>query len=155
MTRFIGVIKRWWIVALVFTLALSLTSCAKRKKEPFIGDGLSSCEGNLGSFYIAVRPQGVSGLYQILVEPVGLDEPGDIAQITLVNGDNSYKPLLKEVVLVPNQVIYAGTVSEDDLDSYNYVDISLIDDTGAGYLDQAPEKVSTCDLPGVGEDLTE
>jgi len=155
MGRLFVVAKRWWILALVFTLALSLTSCSKKKKAVGPNYGFTYCDGTLGSFDVYVIPkQGTTGYYELSIIPVQLDDPGDIVQVTIANGSRAYKSLVHQVVAVNDQEIYAGTLSEADLDGYDILDISLFDGSGVGYLEQAPAKYATCELPLPGDDLS-
>lgn len=59
-------VNKWWVLVVVAALALSLTSCGKRRTT-LMGGGLS-CTGELGEFTVAIEPSG-NGLYSLLWVP--------------------------------------------------------------------------------------
>ncbi len=149
--------KRWWLIALVFTLALSLTSCSKRLPQDLQSGpvyGFGYCDGSMGAFDVYVIPsQTDSSTYQLAIIPVSLDQPGDIVRIDLANSSPSYKSEVSELVLQPNQEINAGYLTDSDLQSYNILSITPYDGSGATYLEQAGEKDAICNLPLPGDGM--
>jgi len=143
--------KRWWMVALVFALALSLTSCSRKSLVPQNGYGLGYCDGTLGSFDVYVYPSSTSGLYQVSVIPVSLDAEGDIVTMATANSsDMSYKVLQTEVVVYSNQEILAGTLTDTELEHFDKFAISSYV-PGVAWAEQQPEKDAICWLPLPGE----
>jgi hypothetical protein len=153
MGRVVLMMKRWWMVALVFTLALSLTSCSRKALAPQTGYGLGYCDGTLGSFDVYVYQTSTAGIYQVSVIPVSLDQPGDIVSITVANASLAYKVLQNQVVLFNDNEILAGTLTDTELELYDQLAITPYDSSGATWLEQAPEKDAVCYLPLPGEGI--
>jgi hypothetical protein len=152
MTRnFVLVMKRWWMVALVFTLALSLTSCSRKSLIPQSGYGLGYCDGTLGSFDVYVYPTASSGVYQVSVIPVSLDAPGDIVSITVANQSLQYRELQTQVVLNNDMEILAGTLTDTELEAYDIIAITPYQ-PGVTFLEATPEKDAVCRLPLPGDE---
>lgn len=146
----VRVMKRWWLIALVFTLALSLTSCAKRNADLQSGPnyGFGYCDGTLGSFDIYVIPSPSDpNMFQLAIMPVSLTDPGDIVQVVMANQSPSYQIVDTEAVLQPNQELDAGYISATDLSNYNILSIVPFDGTGQTFLQQSPNEDVTCSLP--------
>ena len=154
MGRIVVMMKRWWVLALVFTLALSLTSCSKRKKQLQTADyGFGYCDGTIGSFDIYVIPSKSSpGMYELSIIPVQLDAPGDIAKITIASQNLSYKEVVPQVVLQNEQEIFAGNITESDLQNYEILAITPWE-AGVTFLEQETDKDALCSLPlpGTGD----
>lgn len=150
--------KRWWITALVFTLALSLTSCAKKQLN--IQDatfGERSCDGTLGNFdvYLIASQSGgnFNGTYQIAIVPVTLSSPGDIVSITLSNvGVTAYRTLIDQVVVNTDQEIDTGIISAADVQTYDVLAITPYQ-PGVPFPAQQNEKDTLCYLPQLGDGL--
>ncbi|MFM8316208.1 MAG: hypothetical protein ACKOA8_18165, partial [Deltaproteobacteria bacterium] len=96
-------VRKWWLMALVCTLALSLTSCAKRRLYNLSGAyGFTQCDGNGWSFDVySVRSQTQAGAVELIIMPVSINTPGDIASVTIANQQQGYKQLVSQVVLYP------------------------------------------------------
>ena len=154
MGRFVLMMKRWWLIALVFTLALSLTSCSKKvydlQSSPDYGFGY--CDGTLGNFdvYVARSRQDPS-LYELVIVPVQLADPGDIARINIANRNPSYREVVHEVVLNPEEQIFAGYLTEEDLQTYDILAITPFDGSGQTFLEQQTDKEAICNLPLPGD----
>lgn len=143
--KMVLVMKKWWLTVLVFTCALSLTSCSKKKSELLqSGPGYTQCAGSMGDFDIYVYPsEKTGGMYDVYVVPYQLSEAGDIASITVANSSGAYKQLIPQVVLQPNQQIYCGQLTESEIDYYDLIDITSFDPT-TNYAQANPEKYTTC-----------
>lgn len=143
--------KRWWILALVFTLALSLTSCSRGpSKDLQNGYGLGYCDGTIGSFDVYVYKTASTGIYQVSVIPVSLDSPGDIVSITVANQGLAYKELQTQVVLFQDREILAGTLTDTELETYEMLAITPYQ-PGVSFLEATPEKDAVCYLPLPGD----
>ena len=145
-------IKKFWIIAAVFTLALSLTSCAKKKKEILQADyGFMQCDGTIGSFDVyLVKSKSTPGLFELSIMPVQVDAAGDIASITIASNTRAYKQLLPQVVLNNQQEIYAGILTEADLQQYDILAITPYDPS-TNFADQVPAKEAFCQIPQPGD----
>lgn len=144
--KMVLVMKKWWLTVLVFTCALSLTSCSKKKSDELLqgGVGYTQCAGSMGDFDIYVYPsEQVAGMYDLYVVPYQLSAAGDIASITVANSSGYYKQLVAQVVLQPNQQIYAGQLTENEIETYDLIDITSFDPT-TNYAQANPEKYTTC-----------
>ena len=150
MGKFVVMMKRWWVLALVFTLALSLTSCSKRKSNLQAADyGFGYCDGSIGSFDVYVIPsKGSPGLYELSIIPVSVNA-GDIAKIVVLNQSLSYKPMLNQVVLQNEQEIFAGHLTESEVSSYDTLAIIPWDPSQENVtpIEQNNDKDALCALP--------
>lgn len=141
-------IKRWWLTAVVFTCALSLTSCSKKKPgnellsaEP----GYTQCAGTIGDFDIWLYASDKHvGMYELYVIPYQLDAAGDIASITVANSSLAYKQLVTQVVLNPDQTIFAGYLTEQEVENYNIIAITPYDPT-TNFASSVSEKDAFCE----------
>lgn len=78
-------LKKWWMLALVVTLALSLTSCSKKPRNNGLYSGSEiDCAGDDWSFYVALQAQG--NYYYLVIEPYSLNQEGDFSQIAIAQG---------------------------------------------------------------------
>ena len=59
-------VKKWWMIVLVATLALSLTSCGRRRTNLLSG-GIQ-CAGDLGDFDVALYPAG-NNQFEVVIVP--------------------------------------------------------------------------------------
>ena len=152
MGRFKIVVKRWWVLALVLTLALSLTSCGKRRQVASNGNyGYSECSGTIGAFDIYSFPNG-DGTYDLSIIPFELDAEGDVASIYL--SDESfvrYRTGLSEVVLQLDDEITINRISEADLER-GVLAIIPWDPQGEVLPNRQVEKDATCYIPYPGDD---
>jgi hypothetical protein len=148
--------RKLWLMALVLTLALSLTSCAKRKAFNLSAAyGYSQCDGNNWSFDVYVfRSQAQTGAYDLVIMPVSIDTQGDIASVTIGNSQLGYKQLINQVVLNDGQEINAGVLSSADLNNYPILAITAFDAT-TNFVSSSPGKASYCYLPAPGDGVSQ
>ena len=144
-------IKKWWVLALVVTLALSLTSCGKKKKQTTGNYGVSECAGTIGDFDVYTMPSsGKAGYYDVIVLTYQIAQPGDIATITIADSVGlGYKTLASQVVLQDEDEIFAGTISEAELQKYDTISITPFT-TQTNFAEQNSEADATCELPLIG-----
>src|SRR5688572_30234338 len=118
--------KKICFIVFVMTLALSLTSCAKKKSSLLTGApgyGFGYCDGSLGQFDIYVIPvNNQPGIYQVSVIPYQVI-PGDIVRIAIANSSLSYRELVNQTVVNPNVEIQAGYITDSDLQFYDILAI--------------------------------
>jgi hypothetical protein len=145
-----SMMKRWWIVALVFTLALSLTSCSRKSLIPQSGYGLGYCDGTLGSFDVYVYQTSTAGIYQVSIIPVQLDAPGDIVSVVVANQSLQYRELQTQVVVNNDMEILVGTLTDTELEAYDILAITPYQ-PGVTFLEATPEKDAVCRLPLPGD----
>jgi len=151
-------IKKWWVIAVVFTLALSLTSCSSKSKNKFsTGDAYVECNGSYFQFDVTVAPSS-SNAYDLIVTPVAFSDPNDQGAIATVaiahQASGDYDVLKNEVVLVQNRPIYLPGLTLDDLDNFDTVLIvpfSNNDLPNATLLERDGEKATACELPYPGD----
>lgn len=150
MGRFVVMMKRWWVLALVFTLALSLTSCSKRKSNLQSANyGFGYCDGSFGSFDVYVIPsKGSPGMFELSIIPVQVTA-GDIAKIVVLNQNLSYKPMISQVVLQSEAEIFAGYLSEAEVNSYDTLAIIPWDPNQENVtpIEQNNDRDALCALP--------
>lgn len=154
--KLINLMRKWWLMALVGTLALSLTSCAKRRNFNLSGAyGFTQCDGANWSFDVyTIRSQSQPGSVELVIMPVSIDTPGDIASVTIGNSQNGYRQLIQQVVLNPEQEIPAGMLTNADL--YNYPILAITNyDPSTNFINQNAQKSAFCEIPlpgdGVGQ----
>jgi len=148
----VRMMKKWWLIALVITLALSLTSCGKRKPvQPQGSDyGLEYCDGDLGSFDIYVFPSSSPGLYEVSIIPVSVADPGLVARVNIANQSRDYRELVHEVVLEPEHEIAGILLTDSDLQTYNIIAITQFEEGGVSFLNGSGEGANFCYLPMPG-----
>jgi len=108
----------------------------------------TQCDGANWSFDVYLIPStSPIGSYKIVIMPVSIDTPGDIASVTIANDlQNGYKHLVSRVVLYPNKQIDAGVVSFAQLKEYPILAITSYE-AGANFFQQTPVKSTFCELP--------
>ncbi|NBY19330.1 hypothetical protein EBQ74_03600 [bacterium] len=150
--KLINLMRKWWLMALVCTLALSLTSCAKRRNFNLSGAyGFTQCDGANWSFDVyTIRSQSQPGTFELLIMPVTIDTPGDIASVTIANQQNGYRQLVSQVVLYAEQEIYAGVLTSADLNNYPILAITNFDPS-TNFINQNAQKASFCEIPLPGD----
>ena len=149
--RTVNIFKKWWVVALVFTLALSLTSCSKNYKN-LSGDGEAfTCSGPAWSFEVKVTNSIYgTGLYDILVTPKELGQyNGDIAQVVLANQTGQYETKKAQVVLVTDSQFTIQGIPITELQNYDVLAIAQYE--ASGFLDGDSSKTTFCNLPQPGQ----
>ncbi len=152
MGRVVTMKKKWWMLAVVFALALSLTSCSRRGSGQFSNYGVNYCDGTLGQIDVYTVASGSqAGTFQVVLIPISLTAPGDVVTVTAVNqGTLAYKTLLQEVALNVNQEITAGYLTESELQNYDMIAITSYIG-GVDFLSANPAKDAICGLPLVGD----
>jgi hypothetical protein len=147
--------KRGIITGLLVALAIWSGGCAKPNPQDLQSlpqYGFGYCDGSLGSFdvYTIRSPQDYT-MFQLVIIPVNLENPGDIVRIDIANQAPAYRELVHETVLQPNQEISAGYLSMTDLQTYTILSISPFDGSGATFLQQTPSTSALCNLPDPGD----
>lgn len=153
----VSFMKKWWVIAVVFALSLSLTSCARRRPTGlYSGYGINYCDGTMGQIDVytsTVETQ--ADTYKIILMPVALATPGDIVSVTVVNQSTlAYKTLLPQVVLNVDQQVNAGYLSGAELNQYDLIAITTFT-PGMNFLEATPEKDAICGLPFPGDGVTQ
>lgn len=149
--KLVAIFRKWWLIALVMTLAMSLTSCANRQRMNYADYGWLPCQGPLGYFEVyVINSPTQPGTYQLSVIPVSVSQPGDIVTVTVANRSNAYQEKVSQVVLVPNQEIAAGYLTQSDLSTFKTVAITPFQ-AGANFLDASTPYDTYCSLPGLGD----
>ncbi len=149
----LSAMKKWWMMAVVFALALSLTSCSSRSRQNFTYGINRECAGTMGEIDIYTIPvQGQIGYYKIVIVPATLSAPGDVATITVVDQASlAYQELKRQVVLNVDQEITAGVLSEAELATYDLIAITSFVASPDSFLTANPEKDAICWIPRIGD----
>lgn len=144
--------KRWWIIAVIFTLSLSLTSCSRSKTTLGAAEfGYGPCDGTLGAFDVyVIRNRQDPNLFDISVIPVALDAPGDIVTITVANQSLAYRELVPQVSIFNDNEIRAGTLTEAELAQFDILAITPFQ-AGVTFLEGTADKDAICTLPLPGD----
>jgi len=150
--KLVLVMKKWWMIAAVFALALSLTSCSRRSSGSFANYGLSFCDGTMGQIDVyTVLVPGQPGNNKVVVIPAALSAPGDIVTITVASqATKLYKTLLAEVALEVDQQVVAGYLTDAELQQYDIIAITTYT-PGVDFLSSNPAKDAICSLPLLGD----
>jgi hypothetical protein len=148
----VSIMKKWWMIAAVFALALSLTSCSRRGSGSFANYGLSFCDGTMGQIDVyTILVPGQPGNNKIVIIPASLSAPGDIVTITVASQSTKlYKTLLSEVALEVDQQVVAGYLTDAELQQYDEIAITSYT-PGVDFLSSNPAKDSICSLPLLGD----
>lgn len=142
-------VRKWWVLVVVATLALSLTSCGMKRSSLMSGAGGVACNGDLGYFSVATFPIG-NNEYELRITALEINDPGDIVDVALVYPDPyDYKVLVPETSLQPGKVLRLR-ISDVDLESYEYVSLTSAT-PGQIYAGANKEKANDCYLPFPGE----
>lgn len=144
--------KRWWVLALVFTLALSLTSCSKKKTNLQGSDyGFGYCDGTMGNFDVYVIPSTSNpGLYEVSIIPIQVASEGQVIKVNVLNQGLPYKELVSKVTLITESEIFAGFLTESELNNYDTLAITPYDpnqELQADFTQQNNETDAICSLP--------
>jgi hypothetical protein len=152
--------KRWWMIALVFTAALSLTSCAKRKVNlQDYSYGYGQCDTSQGGYPLGqfdvytIRSASYGGLYELSIIPVVLDLPGDVVMITIANSSLAYKDLVNQVTVMQDSEINAGILTEGDLNTYDVLSIGTPPQPTVPFPDRNFDKDVLCYVPLPGDGI--
>lgn len=153
MGKVIAMVKKWWVLALVFTLAMSLTSCSS-KKRALTGGGQFPCDGSIGQFDgTLLRSPNNPALFELELIPIKVDRPGDVVSITVANRNADYKDMLSAATLDNDTPIFVGHLTESELRSYPILAILGVrqGEFGVPFPDRNPEKDAYCILPDPDE----
>ncbi len=156
--------KKWWVTVLVLTLALSLTSCSKKKKDTLqAGLGYRICDNSMdvgdnqtpsiGSFDVYIeRSANNSGMFDLYMDLVQPAEAGDIVSVTIMsNSTGGYRQMIREIVLSSSgQRIIVGSLTAQDAEIYDLIAITPFDST-TSFAEQIPQKANFCYIPLVGD----
>lgn len=120
--KLVGAVKKWWIAVLVLTLALSLTSCGKKKLTTTLNANyaISYVSGSLVDIDAYVIDHGNDAFELVLVVYQGTN--GDIITCAIVNSQS-----LAYVVFAPQTVVSVGAeiaavrLSRSQLLNYNVI----------------------------------
>jgi hypothetical protein len=145
--------RRWWILALVFTLALSLTSCSSKTSNlQGANYGMTQCDGSLGSFDVYLIAQN-TGDFQLAIIPVSPSNPGDIVTVNVVDQQSmSYRTLEEQVVINADQEI-DFPITAADAQNYDTLALTLFQ-PGVSFPDVQSQEDAFCYLPQIGDGTT-
>ncbi len=138
-------------------LALSLVSCSRPLTETQAGNadvGFAYCDGTLGSFDIyVVRVPNDLTLFELYVIPVQVADSGP-ATVNIANKTPAYRTLISQTTFNPGAELFAGHITENDLQTYDILALTQFDGTGADFLNSnsALDAICTLPLPGEGTD---
>jgi len=139
-------VSKWWVLVLVATLALSLTSCGK-KRSSWLTSGGYECEGSMGYFGVSTIPYGNQGLYQVRLVVFEPDQEGDIVSVTLTDSSTgAFRTLINGLALQSNKEIVVGLVSQSELTTYDTLSVTPAFSNGT-WAEQVADKYTDCDLP--------
>jgi len=156
MGKIARMMKTWWFLALLLTLALSLTSCSSRNRPyGYHSGGRSTCSGSIGTFSVYVEPSaGDANMYQVLIIPEQLSAPegGDVATVTIANSALGYKTLVSNVVL-DYGIEISAYITTAEWEAYDILAITEPYEPSVGFVDSESEKDAYCTLPGPGDSI--
>jgi len=147
--KIVSITKKWWVLALVITLAVFLTSCSKRKRTTSQAFGFQQCDGTLGFYDLYVAPtNGSTSLYGVAIIPVpGAVNPGDIVTVAVVNSQTlQYKVMSTQVVVNPDVEIYLGELSKAEVLNFDRFVIQPYE-PGVRFDQSQSSQFTSCNLP--------
>jgi hypothetical protein len=146
MGRLFFMMKRWWLIAIVFTLALSLTSCANKPGNG-TNFGYVACDSEvLGQFDVYTIASGSSGgQYSVVVVPYQVFTQGVSYTIGLENIYTGF-PALSDITPVQDQEILVRELTAAELQNYTHIRIGPYQ-ASIPYLQGAPDNDLVCELP--------
>lgn len=164
MDKMKNVMKKWWVTVLVFALALSLTSCSKKKKEQLQSNfGYRVCDDSrdvgdmqtpsLGSFDVYLQKSTSNpGMYELFLYVVQPATSGDIVAFTVSSSQTGgYKTMVPEIVLDgPEQEISVGYLSAQEVQLYDVLAITPAQ-PGVSFAEQSSSQANFCYIPQIGE----
>jgi hypothetical protein len=143
-------VRKWWVLAIVATLALSLTSCGMKRTSLMSGGGVG-CDGDLGYFTIATYPLG-GKKYEVRITALEVNDPGDIVDIALaIDQPADWDVLTKDPVALYPGKVFRYEIFDTDLDYFDTVMITSARQNGEIYPLGNSEKANACYLPVPGE----
>lgn len=147
----VAMIKKFWILAVVFTLALSLTSCSSGKGNYSGGNSGLDCSGPKDSFYVEIV-QGSGSAYDLVLTPTQVSTEGVLAQIALL-GDTVNQLQVKENMVT----LYTGlpihiSVTLDDLQNFRSIGVGHmnLNQPNQAFTQMAAGAICQLPLPGDG-----
>lgn len=152
--RLVNMVKKWWVLVLVMTLAMSLTSCGSKKKTNLTSaQGWTECSGTLGDFFVIVeKSPGRAGFYDLYVEVVQAAQDGDFAAVSIYSGGGSPRVLDSQLGLYTGEENYVGSITEQQLYDYDEVLLTGVPTNATGPVAlQSSSAFTSCDLPQLGD----
>jgi len=105
----------------VFTLALSLTSCSGGTDSLQSGNaGQLTCNGSKGSFTLILNQTGY-GTYDLEIDPNTATPEGILTQIAFVDTSGDTKVVDPEESLFSGRPVHISNVNIDDLQNFSYL----------------------------------
>lgn len=153
MGRIVLAVKKWWLTALVFTLALSLTSCVRKRSDYIQPDvGVGACDdAQVGQIDLYVkRSDAQPDFFEVYAVPYYLVEEGFIAQFNVFNAQPASKLMQPQIVLYTGQSNFLGYLSTEELEFYNEMAITP-SDPSTTFLEQQTDQFVRCALPAPGD----
>jgi hypothetical protein len=140
-------VNKWWVLVLVATLALSLTSCGKKRSSWLTSGGGYECDGPMGYFGVSTIPYGNQGMYQVRLIVFQPDLERDEVSVTLTDSNTgAYRTLINGLSIQSNQEIVVGLVSQSELQTYDTLSVTPVVQSGT-WSNQVADKYTDCDLP--------
>lgn len=139
-------VNKWWVLVLVATLALSLTSCGKKRSSWLMSGSDVECDGELGYFGVSVVPIG-KGLYEVRLV-VFESDPNYPVTIAVADSYSQAHRVLASDLTLQNDTQYGGwTITQSELDSYDTISITPYTGNGSWRNQQVGNLYTECDLP--------
>lgn len=143
--RLMFMMKKWWLIAVVFTLALSLTSCSSRSNYADQNFGYAECNsGTLGYFDVYTIANSNS-TFNVVVVPYQVFTQGVSYTFGLENSYTGY-PAAQDVTPVQDQEILVATITAAQLQNYTWIRIGPYQ-AGVPYLSSSADNDVVCELP--------
>jgi len=137
-------LKKWWVLVVVATLALSLTSCGKKNNRLMSGSSL--CEGELGDFELVTLPYGRR--YQLVLYVDYLKYDVDL-ELTFYNSETQdYNPFT--VVRTSEGAQLTFDVPEATVYEYDELRITPVSSQGGNWNQRrsTDEAICVISFPG-------
>ncbi|MFM8270472.1 MAG: hypothetical protein ACKN9V_09820 [Pseudomonadota bacterium] len=139
-------VNKWWVLVLVATLALSLTSCGKKSSSWLTSGNGSECDGELGYFGVSVVPVG-RGTFEVRLVVFESDPNYPVTIAIADSNSQAHKVLASDLTLQPDTEYVLGSISQSELDSYDTFSVTPYSGNGSWRNQQVGNLFTECDLP--------
>lgn len=149
----VHMLKKWWLMAVVLTLAMSLTSCSTKKKTRALqsGEYYNACGGGY-PVEVVVQPTGQRDMYNVIIVPTNQNR-GDQVAIGFGSSMGTCDDRKSSVAMIPGQEIVIPSVSLYEMSTYPILVIApnYVGDPLSSVCEREESELTTyCQIPVPG-----
>lgn len=151
----VAIVKKFWILAVVLTLALSLTSCSSGNYSGSGGYASLMCSGPLDSFEVELDPN-ADGSYELVLTPTSLSKEGVIAEVALLGDSVQQEDLVDPYITLSTGLPINIPLTLNDVMNYSNVAVAHYDinNPNTPFVNLPAGAVCTIPAPGDGVQAT-